>query len=276
MRKFVCPDNRRTQDDQLPHRPAGLPGNDPARLTGPLQVFASLPGAETPRDWKTLDPIRDPGRAALLPDTTLADCPKLDVICVPGGAGVLDLMDDEVVLSFLRSRRPRRDIVGSICTGSLVLGAAGLLRGKKATTHWAWTDLLVPLGAIPTKGRVVRDGKFFTGGGVTAGIDFALTMVAEIAGRDVAESHSAWHRIRPCSAVRRGQPGHRAPGNPGRCPGTDDQHTGGAGGADRESGGSAGLVVRVRRRDACTVHRHGQNSACRRSASTETGPRWRL
>jgi cyclohexyl-isocyanide hydratase len=156
-------------------------------LTGPLQVFASLPGAEVRVIWKALDPIQTHGGLRLIPDTTLSDCPKLDVICVPGGAGVLDLMDDPEVLSFLRTRAEEATFVGSICTGSLVLGAAGLLRGRKATTHWAWTDLLVPLGAIPTKGRVVRDGKFFTGGGVTAGIDFALTMVAELAGREVAE-----------------------------------------------------------------------------------------
>jgi cyclohexyl-isocyanide hydratase len=156
-------------------------------LTGPLQVFASLPGAEVRVIWKTLDPIQTHGGLRLIPDTTLSDCPRLDVICVPGGAGVLDLMDDPEVLSFLRTRAEEATFVGSICTGSLVLGAAGLLRGRKATTHWAWTDLLVPLGAIPTKGRVVRDGKFFTGGGVTAGIDFALTMVAELAGREVAE-----------------------------------------------------------------------------------------
>jgi cyclohexyl-isocyanide hydratase len=157
-------------------------------LTGPLQVFSSLPGADVRVLWKTLDPIQTHGGLRLLPDTTLADCPDLDVICVPGGSGVLDLMDDPEVLSFLRIQAEHATFVGSICTGSLVLGAAGLLRGKKATTHWAWTDLLVPLGAIPTKGRVVRDGKFMTGGGVTAGIDFALTMVAELAGRDAAES----------------------------------------------------------------------------------------
>ncbi len=96
-------------------------------------------------------------------------------------------MDDPEVLGFLRAQATEATFVGSICTGSLVLGAAGLLRGKRATTHWAWIDLLAPLGAIPTKGRVVRDGKFMSGGGVTAGIDFALTMVAELAGRDVAE-----------------------------------------------------------------------------------------
>jgi cyclohexyl-isocyanide hydratase len=157
-------------------------------LTGPLQVFASLPGAEVRILWKTLEPIRTQGGLCLVPDTTLAECPRLDVICVPGGPGVLDLMDDADVLSFLRNRAEEARFIGSICTGALVLGAAGLLRGKRATTHWAWIDLLVPLGAIPTPGRVVRDGKVFSGGGVTAGIDFALTMVAELAGQEAAES----------------------------------------------------------------------------------------
>ncbi len=161
-------------------------------LTGPLQVFTSmaavLPGTEVRVLWKTLDPIVTGGGLRLLPDTTLADCPKLDVICVPGGAGVLALMEDPEVLAFLRERAEAALFVGSIRTGSLVLGAAGLLRRRRATTHWAWTDMLAPLGAIATPGRVVRDGKYLTGGGVTAGIDFALTMVAELAGRDVAES----------------------------------------------------------------------------------------
>jgi cyclohexyl-isocyanide hydratase len=175
-------------------------------LTGPLQVFSGLPNAEVHVLWKTLDPIKTHGGLTLVPDTTLADCPKLDVICVPGGAGVLDLMDDPEVLSFLRTQAAEATFVGSICTGSLVLGAAGLLRGKKATTHWAWTDLLTPLGAIPTKGRVVRDGKFMTGGGVTAGIDFALTMVAEIAGQDVAESIQLGIEYAPAPPFDSGSP----------------------------------------------------------------------
>jgi cyclohexyl-isocyanide hydratase len=175
-------------------------------LTGPLQVFAGLPGADVRVIWKTLDPIQTHGGLRLLPDTTLDDCPRLDVICVPGGSGVLDLMDDEVVLSFLRARAEEAIFVGSICTGSLVLGAAGLLRGRKATTHWAWTDLLVPLGAIPTPGRVVRDGKFFTGGGVTAGIDFALTMVAEIAGQEAAESIQLGIEYAPAPPFDAGNP----------------------------------------------------------------------
>jgi cyclohexyl-isocyanide hydratase len=175
-------------------------------MTGPLQVFASLPGAETHVLWKTLDPIKTQGGLTLIPDTTLQDCPALDVICVPGGPGVLDLMTDQTVLGFLRTRVERATFVGSICTGSLVLGAAGLLRGRKATTHWAWTDLLVPLGAIPTRGRVVRDGKFMTGGGVTAGIDFALTMVAELAGQDVAEAIQLGIEYAPAPPFDAGSP----------------------------------------------------------------------
>ncbi|WP_428537840.1 DJ-1/PfpI family protein [Rhodopila sp.] len=175
-------------------------------LTGPLQVFASLPDAEVHVLWKTMDPIRTQGGLTLLPDTTLAECPALDVICVPGGPGVLDLMDDPIVLSFLRTRFERARFVGSICTGALVLGAAGLLRGKRATTHWAWIDLLTPLGAIPTKGRVVRDGKVMTGGGVTAGIDFALTMVAELAGQEVAETIQLGIEYAPAPPFNAGSP----------------------------------------------------------------------
>lgn len=175
-------------------------------LTGPLQVFANLPGAEVRVIWKTLDPIQTHGGLRLVPDTTLDDCPKLDVICVPGGTGVMDLMEDPLVLAFLRARAEEATFVGSICTGALVLGAAGLLRGRKATTHWAWTDLLEPLGAIPTPGRVVRDGKFFTGGGVTAGIDFALTMVAEMAGQEAAESIQLGIEYAPAPPFSAGSP----------------------------------------------------------------------
>jgi cyclohexyl-isocyanide hydratase len=175
-------------------------------MTGPLQVFASLPGAEVHVIWKTLDPIATQGGLRLVPDTTLADCPQLDVICVPGGLGVAALMDDKEVLAFLREKAAEARFVGSICTGSLVLAAAGLLRGRKATTHWAWVDLLEPLGAVPTKGRVVRDEKFFTGGGVTAGIDFALTMVAELAGQEAAETIQLGIEYAPAPPFDAGSP----------------------------------------------------------------------
>ena len=158
-------------------------------LTGPYEVFASLPDAAVHLVWKTKDPVISATGLVLTPDTTFADCPApLDVLCVPGGAGVDALMRDEETLDFVRSRAAGARYVTSVCTGALVLGAAGLLRGKRATTHWASHDLLARFGAIPTRGRVVRDGDLLTGGGVTAGVDFALTLAAELAGREAAEA----------------------------------------------------------------------------------------
>jgi cyclohexyl-isocyanide hydratase len=156
-------------------------------LTGPFEVFAKLPGAEVLLLWKTLQPVEAETGLRMLPHATLRDCPPLDVVCVPGGPGVSALMEDAELLDWLRGQAESVRYVTSVCTGSLVLGAAGLLRGKRATSHWASRDLLAKFGAIPTPGRVVRDGNLFTGGGVTAGIDFALTAVAEMAGLKTAQ-----------------------------------------------------------------------------------------
>lgn len=155
--------------------------------TGPWEVFASTPGMRVLTVSKTRDPVRAKGGLRLLADVTFADCPPLDIVCVPGGPGANVAMEDEEILDFLRVRAPGLRYLTSVCTGALVLGAAGLLRGRRATTHWSAHDLLAGLGAIPTAGRVVRDGNVVTGGGVTAGIDFALTVVAEIFGSDVAQ-----------------------------------------------------------------------------------------
>ena len=157
-------------------------------LTGPFEVFTRLPGAELLLLWKTLEPIEADSGMRLLPYATLGDCPPLDIVCVPGGPGVDALMEDTEVLDWLRRKAATARYVSSVCTGSLVLAAAGLLRGKHATSHWGARDLLEKFGAIPTAGRVVRDGNVFTGGGVTAGIDFALTMAAELAGASVAQT----------------------------------------------------------------------------------------
>jgi cyclohexyl-isocyanide hydratase len=156
-------------------------------LTGPFEVFAKLPGAEVLLLWKTLQPVEAETGLRMLPHATLRDCPPLDVVCVPGGPGVSALMEDAEVLDWLRGQAQSVRYLTSVCTGSLVLGAAGLLRGKRATSHWASRDLLAKFDAIPTPGRVVRDGNLFTGGGVTAGIDFALTAVAEMAGPKTAQ-----------------------------------------------------------------------------------------
>lgn len=149
-------------------------------LTGPFDVLASLPGVQVHLVWKDLSPLRSSTGLTLVPSVSFEACPPLDVICVPGGSGVEALMEDEQVLGFLRKQAATARYVTSVCTGSLVLGAAGLLRGRRATTHWAYHDLLAPLGAIAVDERVVRDGNLITGGGVTAGIDFALTLAAEL------------------------------------------------------------------------------------------------
>jgi cyclohexyl-isocyanide hydratase len=157
-------------------------------LTGPYEVLARLPGADTLLLWKTLDPVRSEHGLTILPMVTLSSCPPLDLILVPGGAGINTLLEDAEVLAFLRQAAAGARYVVGVCTGSLLLGAAGLLRGRRAATHWMSRDLLRSFGAEPVAQRVVADGNLFTGGGVTAGIDVALTVAAEIAGRPTAEA----------------------------------------------------------------------------------------
>jgi cyclohexyl-isocyanide hydratase len=141
----------------------------------------------------------------------MADCPQLDVLCVPGGLGVNPLMRDAAVLAFLRQQAEHARYVTSVCTGALVLGAAGLLRGRRATTHWASLDLLAAFGAIPVAERVVRDGNLLTGGGVTAGIDFALTLAAELSGRPAAEAIQLGLEYAPAPPFAAGTPASADP-----------------------------------------------------------------
>ncbi len=157
-------------------------------LTGPYEVLASWRETEVRLVARSRDPVVSATGLKLTPDVTFADCPQLDVICVPGGDGVNPLLGDAETLAFLRRQAAGARFVTSVCTGALLLGAAGLLRGKRATTHWASHEFLAAFGAIPVQARVVRDGNLMTGGGVTAGIDFALTLVEELAGRPVAEA----------------------------------------------------------------------------------------
>lgn len=156
-------------------------------LTGPYDVLAALPDTQVHLVWKDLIPVTSSTGLVLKPTATFDDCPPLDVICVPGGSGVGPLMEDPQTLAFLKTQAATARYVTSVCTGALVLGAAGLLQGKRATTHWAYHELLAPLGAIPVHERVVRDGNLLTGGGITAGIDFALVLAAELYGDDVAQ-----------------------------------------------------------------------------------------
>jgi len=156
--------------------------------TGPAQVLARVPGAKVHMIWKTRDPIPTDAGFSIVPNTTFADCPKLDVICVPGGGGQVALMNDPETLDFLREQASTARYVTSVCTGSLVLGAAGLLKGYRSACHWAWREMLADFGAISVAERVVRDRNRISGGGVTAGIDFGLTVAAELAGEEVAKS----------------------------------------------------------------------------------------
>lgn len=176
-------------------------------FTGPYEVFVRLPGARVHVVAKSLEPVRSEHGLAFLPSTTLADCPQLDVLCLPGGRGVNATLADADILAFVRRQAATARFVTSVCTGSLLLGAAGLLRGRRATSHWMSRDLLTAFGAEPVAERLVIDGNLISGGGVTAGIDFALRVVAELAGRDAAESIQLWIEYDPSPPFDAGSPG---------------------------------------------------------------------
>jgi cyclohexyl-isocyanide hydratase len=156
-------------------------------FTGPYEVFAQLPKCQVRVVAKTLDPVAAKGGLRFLPDTRMSETPPLDLVFVPGGPGTGALLEDREVLEFLRRNAEEAKYVTSVCTGALVLGAAGLLKGYRATTHWASLGLLPVFGATALPDRVVTDRNRITGGGVTAGIDFALSVAAEIAGPEAAK-----------------------------------------------------------------------------------------
>jgi cyclohexyl-isocyanide hydratase len=155
-------------------------------MTGPYEVLARLPDTKVELVARTLDPVTTDRGMQIVPTLSYDACPPLDIVMVPGGPGQQDLMEDDAALSFLRRQAAAAKYVTSVCTGSLVLGAAGLLKGKHATCHWAAIDHLALLGAIPTHERVVVDGNVVTGAGVASGIDFALTLAAILDGEAVA------------------------------------------------------------------------------------------
>ena len=175
-------------------------------LTGPVQVFSSVPGAKVHLIWKRIEPVASDSVLTLTPTTTLADCPQLDVVCVPGGLGTDDMVNDEEMLAFLRQQALGAKYITSVCTGSLVLGAAGLLRGYRAATHWTAMDFLREFGATPTNTRVCIDRNRVTGGGVTAGIDFALTLVSLLVDRKTAEAIQLRIEYNPAPPFNAGSP----------------------------------------------------------------------
>lgn len=179
-------------------------------FTGPLQVLSRLPGATTHLVAKSMEPVPSDGPLRLPPTVTMADCPKLDLLCVPGGAGVADAMIEAETVDFVRRAGADARHVTSVCTGAFLLGAAGLLRGRRATTHWGYVHLLPLVGARHEKARIVRDGDVWTAGGVTSGIDFAFALFAEIAGREAAEALQLGLEYDPAPPFDSGSP-DRAP-----------------------------------------------------------------
>ena len=175
-------------------------------MTGPYEVLARLPGTTVDLVAATLDPVVTDRGMKIVPTVTYDTCPSLDVIMVPGGPGQQDLMEDETALSFLRRQAAAATYVTSVCTGSLVLGAAGLLKGKRATSHWAAVEHLSALGAIPVREKVVIDGNIVTGAGVTSGIDFALSLAAILDGEAVAREIMLQIEYDPAPPFKGGSP----------------------------------------------------------------------
>lgn len=163
-----------------------FPNIDQMDFTGPFEVLTRLPQARVHVIWKDLTPVRDAMGLILTPNATLDSAPPLHVLLVPGGLGQLPLMDDETVLGWLRARAAKARYILSVCTGALTLGAAGLLRGRRATTHWNSFHLLPYFGAIAEDARVVIDGNLVSAAGVSAGIDGSLRLAALLAGEDIA------------------------------------------------------------------------------------------
>ena len=158
-------------------------------FTGPQQVLARLPQSAMHIIAKSATPVPSDSGLSLVPTHTFANCPNLDLICIPGGnAGVVQAIGDQETIEFVQRQSSIAKYVTSVCTGAFVLGAAGLLKGRRATTHWAFTELLPLVGATHEKARIVKDGNVITAGGVTSGIDFGLSVVAEIAGETTAQA----------------------------------------------------------------------------------------
>ncbi|AZO48855.1 MAG: DJ-1/PfpI family protein [Mesorhizobium sp.] len=187
-------------------------------FTGPFEVLSRLatppsisarskfPQSRTHVVAKTMLPVVSDRGLGIMPSCTFETCPALDLLCVPGGSGVAEALADAVTIDFIRRQGAHAQYVTSVCMGAFLLGAAGLLKGRRAATHWAYVDLLPLVGARHEKARVVRDGNVFTSGGVSAGIDFALTIIAELAGPEVAQAIQLGIEYDPSPPFDAGQP----------------------------------------------------------------------
>ncbi|QIJ73342.1 DJ-1/PfpI family protein [Methylobacterium sp. NI91] len=186
-------------------------GVDQIDLTGPFEVLSRIPSSTYRIYGQTREPVRDIRGLRLTPDAAIGDAPQLDVLHVPGGFGQEELMEDEAVLGWLRRQAAGARSIFSVCTGALLCGSAGLLKGRRATTHWASFDLLPCFGAIPVDARVVIDGGWVFAAGVTAGIDGALRLAAELRGEDVAKAIQLYMAYAPEPPFESGTPEQAPP-----------------------------------------------------------------
>ncbi|HEY3761866.1 MAG TPA: DJ-1/PfpI family protein [Verrucomicrobiae bacterium] len=182
------------------------PKMDQCDFTGPFEALARVPNSHFLTIWKDKNPVRDLAGMLLMADTTIAEAPQLDVLLVPGGHGQEALMHDEAVLSFIRKQAAGARFVFSVCTGALLCGAAGLLHGKRATTHWTAMEVLPYFGATPGDERVIVDGKLISAGGVTAGIDGSLVIVSLLRGESVAQELQLYMAYDPHPPFQAGSP----------------------------------------------------------------------
>ncbi len=183
-----------------------FPGMTQLDFTGPYEVFARVPELEVLAVAKDKGPVRSEFGLTFIADSDFASAPQLDILCVPGGTGILGAAGDPDTMKFLQDQARGALWVTAVCTGSLVLGAAGLLKGYRATTHWLSLDHLPLVGAIPQRERVVQDRNRVTSGGITAGIDFALHLIAELFGRERAEAIALMMQYDPAPPFRSGDP----------------------------------------------------------------------
>jgi cyclohexyl-isocyanide hydratase len=211
---LVVKEPRRTSEGKpMPHT-IGLvlyPGMTALDIVGPQSVFTALPDVEIRRLWKSTDPIRTDDGMTIVPDTAFADCPPLGVLCIGGGLGQGPVENDGEVLSFLKEQGAAARYVTSVCGGAVILAKAGLLDGYRATTHWAMREQLAALGIELGQGRVVVDRNRYTGGGVTAGIDFGLTIAAELCGEDAAKLAQLMIEYNPAPPFDAGSPEQAGP-----------------------------------------------------------------
>lgn len=183
-----------------------LPDMDQCDFTGPFEALSRIPNSTFHTLWKDKSIVRDMRGLQLVPDTSFAEAPQLDVLLVPGGYGQEAAAANEEVLAFIREQAKRALYVYSVCTGALLCGAAGLLRGRKATTHWTAMEALPFYGAIPSNERVVVDGNYVSAGGVTSGIDGALILAALLRGDQIAKELQLYMAYDPQPPFDSGSP----------------------------------------------------------------------